>query len=102
MNPEELKALIQSAVSDSLSKGGDALDKEELRTLMHDAVVDAMSTLGIDARNPMDVQKDMQFVRELRLTSESVKKKALITLVGLLVIAGAGAVWIGIKSLIGQ
>ena len=69
---------------------------------MHDAVVEAMSTLGIDARNPMDVQKDMQFVRELRLMSERVKQKTYLTMVALVVGALAAAAWLGIKSMLGQ
>jgi hypothetical protein len=99
MEPEELKDLIREAVSDSIANG-DVLGREELRELMHDAVVEAMSTLGIDARNPMDVQRDMQFVRELRLMSESVKKKTLLTMVGLLVAALLGVAWLGVKSLL--
>ena len=102
MEPEELKRLISEALSESLMHGGDVLDRQELHDLMHDAVVEAMSTLGIDARNPLDVQKDMLFVRELRLTSENIKKRALFTLIGLLIAAGAGAMWLGFKSLLGQ
>lgn len=67
---------------------------------MHDACVDAMSTLGIDARNPMDFQRDMQFVRELRLTSEKIRSRALLTLVAVLVTALLSAVFLGIKSLL--
>ncbi len=96
MESEELKQLIREAVSE----GGEVLGREELRQMMHDAVVEGMSTLGIDARNPMDVQKDMQFVRELRLMSEKVKQKTYLTMVALVVAALAGAVWLGIKSLL--
>ncbi len=101
MESEELSKLIRDAVKESLSHEDEVLGKEELRDLMHEAVVDAMSTLGIDARSPMDVQKDMQFMRELRLTSEKIRQKGILTLVGLLVVAGAGAIWVGIKHLAG-
>lgn len=99
MEPEQLKQLIREAVSDAAHQG-EVLDREELRTLMHDAVVEGMSTLGIDARNPMDVQKDMQFVRELRLMSEKVKQKTYLTMVALVIGALAGAVWLGVKSML--
>lgn len=96
MESEELKQLIREAVSE----GGEVLDREELRTLMHDAVVEGMSTLGIDARNPLDVQKDMQFVRELRLMSEKVKQKTYLTMAALVAAALVGAVWLGVKSVL--
>lgn len=99
MESEELKQLIRDAVSEAAHQG-EVLDREELRSLMHDAVVDAMSTLGIDARNPMDVQKDMQFVRELRLMSEKVKQKTYLTMVAMVVAALIGAIWLGVKSLL--
>lgn len=98
MNPDELKALIEEA----LTHGGEVLSREELRELMHDAVVDAMSTLGIDARNPMDVQKDMLFIRELRLTTEKIKSRTILTLVGIVIAAAAGATWLGFKTLLGS
>ncbi len=99
MEPEELKQLVRDAVSEAAHQG-EVLDREELRQMMHDAVVEAMSTLGIDARNPMDVQRDMQFVRELRLMSESVRKKTFLTMVGVVVVALAGAIWLGIKAVL--
>jgi hypothetical protein len=96
---DQLRDLIKQAVSESLREG-DVLCREELRDLMHDACVDAMSTLGIDARNPLDFQRDMQFIRELRLTSEKIRNKAVLTIVSILVAAVLGAMWLGIKSLL--
>ena len=100
MNPEEFKALVREAVTESVSQSGEVLDREELRRLMSDAVLEGMATLGIDARNPMDVQKDHQFIRELRLISEKVKQKTYLTMVALLVGAVFGAIWLGIKSML--
>ena len=102
MNPEEFKALIREAVSESVAQSGEVLDREELRLMMSDAVLEGMSSLGIDARNPMDVQKDQQFVRELRLMSDKVKQKTYLTMIGVLMAAMCGAVWLGIKSVLAQ
>lgn len=99
MEPEQLKQLIREAVSDAANQG-EVLDREELRTMMHDAVVEGMSSLGIDARNPLEVQRDQMFVRELRLMKEKVAQKTYLTMVALLVGAIAGAAWLGIKSLL--
>jgi len=100
MEPEQLKQLIREAVIESVAQSDEVLSREELRQIMHDAVVEGMSSLGIDARHPMDVQKDMQFVRELRLMSEKVKQKTYLTMVALVVAALAGATWLGIKSVL--
>ena len=100
MEPEQLKELIEAAVKSSIREGEDVMSKKDLHELMHDAVIEAMSTLGIDARNPMDVQRDMQFVRELRLMSEKVKQKTYLTIVALVVGSMIAALWMGIKSAI--
>lgn len=95
MRDEELKELIQDAVSESLRR-------DEIRGLVHDGVVEALKTMGVDAQNPIDVQKDMQFVRELRLTSEKVKHRTIFTLLGILLTGIAAATWIGLKDLIAR
>lgn len=100
MDPEELKTAIAEAVRASLAESNDMLSKEELRELMKESVADALSHLGIDSMSPVEVQKDLQFLRELRLTSERVKNRTIVTLVGLLVAGLAAATWLGIKSLI--
>lgn len=100
MHPEELATLIRTTVQEALAQGDEVISKDDLRELMHDAVVEGMSTLGIDARNPLDVQKDMQFVRELRLMSEKVKQKTYLTIVALIIGALAATIWLGFKGAI--
>lgn len=99
---DQLRELIKEAVRESLHRDGEVLSREQLRELMHDACVDAMSTLGIDARNPLDFQRDMQFIRELRLASDRIKTRAIMTVVGMVVAALLAAVWLGIKALLHQ
>ncbi len=100
MDPEQLKDIIRQAVTDAVSKDQAALSQDELREMMSNAVIEGMATLGIDARNPLDAQKDQMFIRELRLMSEKVKQKTYLTTVALLIGAVAGAIWLGIKSML--
>ena len=67
------------------------------------AVQETLVTMGMDATDPLQLQKDMAFIRELRETSEKVKSRGLLVLMGILVTALASAVWLGIKaSLVGS
>lgn len=82
-------------------------------------VNELMVKLGIDVTNPLTVQRDMQalrlvsermsdtdfsqdmtYLRELRLTSESIKSKTLLAFVGVLVTGLLSAVAIGVKAMI--
>lgn len=83
------------------------------------AINELMLKLGIDVTNPLSVQKDMQalrliserlndsefsqdmtYLRSLRLTSESIKSKTMLTFIGVLATGLLSAVAIGIKSVL--
>lgn len=82
------------------------------------AINELMLKLGIDTSNPLSVQRDMQalravserindpatsqdmaYLRELRLTSESIKSKTLLAFVGFLVTGLLSAVVLGVKGM---
>ncbi|MCP4993151.1 MAG: hypothetical protein GY934_05105 [Gammaproteobacteria bacterium] len=51
------------------------------------AVQSTLIALGIDAHNPLEVQRDMQFARNLRTLSENAGRKAILTVIGVIVVA---------------
>jgi len=65
------------------------------------AVKETLITLGMDATNPLGLQQDMAFIRDLREGTEKIKARGLFVLVGLLVTAAVTAVWLGIKASLG-
>ena len=75
------------------------LTKEELRELIRQTVTEALTRLGMDTSHPLEVQRDFQFVRDWRTTTESVKGKAILAAVGITVIGILSLVWLGIKSI---
>lgn len=78
------------------------LTKEELRQLMRETVTEALTKLGMDTSHPLEVQRDFQFVRDWRITTESVKGKAVLAAVGITVVGILSLVWLGIKSIISR
>ena len=76
------------------------LSREDLTEVVREAVHETLLTLGVDAGQPLDVQQDMHFVRELRVASERIQSRGLLALVGILVAGLVGALWVGIKSAI--
>lgn len=55
-------------------------------------VHETLERLGIDHKNPHEIQKDFAFVRTLRDGADSVREKAITTLVGSIVTAIIGAI----------
>lgn len=75
------------------------LTPEEARALIREAVRETFLMLGVKVDDPIEVQKDFQHLREWRSTTESIKSKGMLTLVGIAVSGLAAAVWLGLKEL---
>jgi len=76
------------------------LTTEQLEKAVEQGVFNALIHLGLDAKKPIDIQRDFQFLRDLRKSTESVKGKALVTIVGILIAGGVAVIWLGFKTLL--
>lgn len=76
------------------------MEKNDVKQVVKEAVKETLISLGMDACDPMEMQQDMHFLRDLRQTTEKIKSKARLAAVGVLVAALLGAVWLGIRSAI--
>ena len=77
------------------------LTSEEARALIREAVRETFLMLGVKVDDPIEVQKDFQHLREWRSTTESVKAKGMLAIVGVVVSGLAAALWMGLKELLG-
>lgn len=75
-----------------------SVDHAEVRQIIQETVATTLTQLGIDHENPIEMQKDFQYLHDLRRTSESLKSKGLLALVGVLVSGLLAATWLGIKE----
>lgn len=78
------------------------LTPEEARALIREAVREAFLMLGVKVDDPIEVQKDFQHLREWRTTTDSIKSKGMLTIVGIAVSGLVAAFWLGFKELIGK
>lgn len=93
MTDDELRELIRSEMA-SMREPTNLHMQDVVRTAVHETLI----SLGMNAKNPLQLQADMAFIRELRETTEKVKSRGLLALIGLLVTAICGAIWLGIKA----
>jgi hypothetical protein len=71
---------------------------DEGKKLVREAVIQTLTELGIDVKNPLEMQRDFSHLRAWRESTEEVKRKGFLTLVGILVTGVAGAVWVAMKG----
>lgn len=57
------------------------------------AINDVFVALGMDHQDPIQMQKDMAWVRDTRVTMEKVGARATMTIVGVIVVGVCLAVW---------
>jgi len=97
---EASKEEIREIVLETL-KEAETMRRADVKEVVREAVQETLLMLGVDAKDPLVMQQDMHFVRELRTASEKVRSRGLLALIGVLVVALAGAAWVGIKQAIG-
>lgn len=78
------------------------LTTEELRFIMEEtskrACEQMLTAIGVDTRNPVEMQKDLAYIRNLRMTTDAISKKGILTLVAMVATGIGAALWLGIKG----
>jgi len=75
---------------------------DEVKDLVKEAVRETLLQLGADVDNPREMQADFQAVREWREAYTSVKTKALLSFVAILIGGLVAALWVGFKHYAGK
>lgn len=86
MNPEEVEAVARQAARAAVREIM-ADQAEQSKDLVSDSVRATLTQLGIDHKDPLEMQKDFQHLRTWRKAGEDLRSKSLITLVGLFLAA---------------
>lgn len=74
------------------------MTEAEIRRIVAHAVDETLTRLGIEADEPIEVQKDMQHLRAWRESIATVKRQGIITAIGILTAGIIGAIWLAIKG----
>lgn len=94
---------------------------EELKTIARATVHETLTTLGIDASNPIQAQQDFGTMRDLaklardpeyrkdweharrsRQAIEAATSKGFLTIVAVIASGMIGAIWLGIRTALGK
>jgi hypothetical protein len=78
------------------------MTEQEIKKIVSDTVRETLIELGIAHDDPIEMQKDFQHLREWRLATAMIRRKSILTLLGLVIAGAAAALWVGFKSMINQ
>lgn len=74
------------------------MTETEIKKIVAETVVETLIRLGVDASNPIEVQKDFQHLRAWRNSINTVQRQGLMTAVGVLTVGILGVIWLAIKG----
>lgn len=74
------------------------MDEREVRKIVAEAVKETLTRIGIEADDPLEVQRDMQHLRSWRTSTETIKRQSLMTAIGILTAGILGAIWMAFKG----
>lgn len=78
------------------------LTGQEIEDIADKAAEKALTTfatkMGMDVKNPLDMQSDMLFIRKMRSTCESIGTKIMMIVVGVLTFGALGGIGLAIKK----
>lgn len=74
------------------------MTESEIKKIVAETVVETLIRLGVDATNPIEVQKDFQHLRAWRNSISTVQRQGLMTAVGVLTVGVLGLIWLAIKG----
>ena len=69
-----------------------------VREASREAAQQVLVGLGVDAADPTSVQRDMQFLRDMRETSATVRHHSYLTAIGLGITGVAAMIVLGLRS----
>jgi hypothetical protein len=72
--------------------------EHELKKIVAEAVAETLLQLGIDASDPVEMQKDMAHLRSWRESVATVKQQSLVTAVGIVVAGILGLLYLAFKG----
>ena len=72
------------------------MTEHEVKKIVAEAVTETLLTLGIDANDPIELQRDLQHLRDWRLSVAAIKRQGLLTAVGVITVGILGLIWMAI------
>lgn len=100
---EQIRQQVEKAVEEAISHSTNRfVSREDLRDTVRLTVQETFVRMGVDGSDPLSLQKDFMYLREWRETADAVRRRGFMTLAAVAVSGLLGAVWIGVKSMMGK
>lgn len=98
---EELEEIVKELVQFE-RRSNPPLSKNDVHLIVTETVRQTLIQLGVDASNPMEMQKDFQHLRNWRQAGQSIQSKGILAIVAVLASGIVGFIIVGFKDWISK
>lgn len=74
------------------------MTEAEVKRIVAETVERTLLTLGVDTDDPIELQRDLQMLRDWRLSVSAIKRQGLVTAVGVITVGALGLLWMAISG----
>ena len=96
-NPDDIRLVVEQTVASTLQRLGidseNVLEAQQLNAHLRQMVTEY---------NHPESERDRQYTRDLRVSSEKVKGMAMKAVIGIFFSGVLGAIWLGIRTYLGK
>lgn len=106
MSEAEIKKLIETTarrvamevVQETTTEVVNVAVKGAVKEATKEVLESTLLALGLDLKQPLEIQKDMLHVRSWRTSTETIKRQGLLTAVIIIVTGLAGLIWAAVQG----
>lgn len=98
---EDILTIVRQAAKEAVEEAVEGHREEmqkDVQAIVEKVVRDNLHHVGLRPEDPVETQADLRWVREWRETVFAVRRKGLVTAVGVVVAGALGAIWLGIRT----
>lgn len=97
MTPEDIRQIVNAVLEEESARRGKAMDEVVLK-----AVATILTSFGMNEDDRKELQADFSHLRRWRKSVEQAQSYGLKTIITVIVGGCLGALWMGIKAMVGK
>jgi hypothetical protein len=97
LTPEEIEEIATKAARAAIHEA-----REDVTHLIQQTVAQTLTQIGIESKEPIEMQKDFQHLRSWRQSGEAVKRQGMLTVWGIFLSGLIGLVVMGLSAYFGH
>lgn len=74
------------------------ISEDRLRKLMQETVKETLTKLGVDSEDPLEMQRDFQYLRDWRRSVQAIRERSIMALIATLVTGALALVYMGFRA----